>query len=513
MLRKTVNAITTNQPVWLLPRITIIVKQRRLNLAGHAMRHDEAAIKVLLWKPDGPRRRGYWVTRDSSDAHECHLTATNPTSKTKTFSCKATAESIQVYRFVPSIILCEVVVMATEVPLARGLLACESNPCKAGFQCVVDLGTNKYYSCTKIITTTKTETTTVTTLPVVMVNFILTGNGTEITETSNATGNGTEITMATGRGNASVTEDVTAPRIDAGHTRTPSAMKSTNRFALFGIVASLIAVMLLAIAVLARRRLRRTSVVEKKAADKKGDSVKRGSMTQKEASDRKASTTHKEASVKRGSMTQKETLVRKASMTQKEASVKRGSMTQKETSVRKAPMTQKEASVKWGSVTQKEASVKRGVMTQKETSVRKAPMTQKKASVRKESMTQKEAPVQNDSMTQKEAPVQTEDVAQKEVAIHKEAMLQKEVLDQDDTAVVHNKNKIKTDDTVQIEKTAKDGEETQSRIKRKHRKKSKEDGSFNALRSEEKFEVVAGKLQSLPADVEKDGCESTMSSG
>ena len=35
-----------------------IVRQRRLRLAGHVMRHDEAANKVLLWKPDGPRRRG-----------------------------------------------------------------------------------------------------------------------------------------------------------------------------------------------------------------------------------------------------------------------------------------------------------------------------------------------------------------------------------------------------------------------------------------------------------------------
>ena len=110
----------------------------------------------------------------------------------------------------------------------------------------------------EIITTSTTETTTVTTLPVDMVNIILTGNGTEITETGNANGNGTEITMATGRGNASVTGDVTAPPIDAGHTCPPSAMKSSNRFALFGMVASLIAVMLLAIAVLARRRLRRT---------------------------------------------------------------------------------------------------------------------------------------------------------------------------------------------------------------------------------------------------------------
>ena len=34
------------------------VKKRRLRLADHVIRHDEAANKVLLWKPDGPRRRG-----------------------------------------------------------------------------------------------------------------------------------------------------------------------------------------------------------------------------------------------------------------------------------------------------------------------------------------------------------------------------------------------------------------------------------------------------------------------
>ena len=41
-----------------LPRITTIVRQRRLRLAGHVMLYDEAANKVLLWKPDGPRRKG-----------------------------------------------------------------------------------------------------------------------------------------------------------------------------------------------------------------------------------------------------------------------------------------------------------------------------------------------------------------------------------------------------------------------------------------------------------------------
>ena len=49
----------TNQELYgSLPRITTLVRQRRLRLAGHVMRYDEAANKVLLWKPDGPRRRG-----------------------------------------------------------------------------------------------------------------------------------------------------------------------------------------------------------------------------------------------------------------------------------------------------------------------------------------------------------------------------------------------------------------------------------------------------------------------
>ena len=49
----------TNQELYgSLSRIATIVRQRRLRLAGHVMRHDEAANKVLLWKPDGPRRRG-----------------------------------------------------------------------------------------------------------------------------------------------------------------------------------------------------------------------------------------------------------------------------------------------------------------------------------------------------------------------------------------------------------------------------------------------------------------------
>ena len=59
MLQKTQNMSwrhhMTNQELYgSLPRLTTIVRQRRLCLAGHVMRHDEAANKVLLWKPDGP---------------------------------------------------------------------------------------------------------------------------------------------------------------------------------------------------------------------------------------------------------------------------------------------------------------------------------------------------------------------------------------------------------------------------------------------------------------------------
>ena len=63
MLQKTQNVSwrhhVTNQELYAsLPRITTIVVQLILRLAGHVMRHDGAANKVLLWKPDGPRRRG-----------------------------------------------------------------------------------------------------------------------------------------------------------------------------------------------------------------------------------------------------------------------------------------------------------------------------------------------------------------------------------------------------------------------------------------------------------------------
>ena len=60
MLQKTQNMSwrhhMTNQELY--GSLPWTVRQRHLRLAGHVMRHDEAANKVLLWKPDGPRRRG-----------------------------------------------------------------------------------------------------------------------------------------------------------------------------------------------------------------------------------------------------------------------------------------------------------------------------------------------------------------------------------------------------------------------------------------------------------------------
>eukprot|EP00058_Branchiostoma_floridae_P000288 XP_002585776.1 hypothetical protein BRAFLDRAFT_111142 [Branchiostoma floridae] len=39
-------------------RRTIVVRSRRLRLAGHVVRHGEMAGEVLLWEPNEPRRRG-----------------------------------------------------------------------------------------------------------------------------------------------------------------------------------------------------------------------------------------------------------------------------------------------------------------------------------------------------------------------------------------------------------------------------------------------------------------------
>ena len=53
------NSHTTNQELYgELPRITSVIRNRRLALAGHVMRHDEIAAKVLLWKPEEKRRVG-----------------------------------------------------------------------------------------------------------------------------------------------------------------------------------------------------------------------------------------------------------------------------------------------------------------------------------------------------------------------------------------------------------------------------------------------------------------------
>ena len=41
-----------------LPRITDVVRRRRLALAGHVTRHNEPAGKLLLWTPDSKRRVG-----------------------------------------------------------------------------------------------------------------------------------------------------------------------------------------------------------------------------------------------------------------------------------------------------------------------------------------------------------------------------------------------------------------------------------------------------------------------
>ena len=63
MLRKILkvswrNHMTNRELYGTLPGIITIVRQRRIRLAGHVMRHDEVAKKALLWKPDGPRSRG-----------------------------------------------------------------------------------------------------------------------------------------------------------------------------------------------------------------------------------------------------------------------------------------------------------------------------------------------------------------------------------------------------------------------------------------------------------------------
>ena len=41
-----------------LPRISSVIRSRRLALAGHVTSHEEPATKLLLWSPDAKRRVG-----------------------------------------------------------------------------------------------------------------------------------------------------------------------------------------------------------------------------------------------------------------------------------------------------------------------------------------------------------------------------------------------------------------------------------------------------------------------
>ena len=42
-----------------LPKLSSKIQQRRVRLAGHIMRHEtEVSNKLLLWQPDGRRKRG-----------------------------------------------------------------------------------------------------------------------------------------------------------------------------------------------------------------------------------------------------------------------------------------------------------------------------------------------------------------------------------------------------------------------------------------------------------------------
>ena len=83
MLQKILNVswrhhMTNHELYGSLPRITTIVRQRRLRLAGHVMRYDEAANKVLLWKPDGPRRKGRpTTTLQNTLEKDTNLSGTN----------------------------------------------------------------------------------------------------------------------------------------------------------------------------------------------------------------------------------------------------------------------------------------------------------------------------------------------------------------------------------------------------------------------------------------------------
>lgn len=41
-----------------IPPVNETIRERRMKLAGHVLRHDEVASTVLLWTPEGGRRRG-----------------------------------------------------------------------------------------------------------------------------------------------------------------------------------------------------------------------------------------------------------------------------------------------------------------------------------------------------------------------------------------------------------------------------------------------------------------------
>ena len=52
-------ALMTNRQLYgQIPKISAIIRRRRLALAGHVSRHDEPAGRLLFWSPEEPRRRG-----------------------------------------------------------------------------------------------------------------------------------------------------------------------------------------------------------------------------------------------------------------------------------------------------------------------------------------------------------------------------------------------------------------------------------------------------------------------
>ena len=64
MLRKVQNMswkdkVTNNFPYGSNPRVTEIIRQERLSLAGQVSRHNEPAGRVLLSEPDKRRRVGH----------------------------------------------------------------------------------------------------------------------------------------------------------------------------------------------------------------------------------------------------------------------------------------------------------------------------------------------------------------------------------------------------------------------------------------------------------------------